>query len=248
MKENTLEEMLRNLYALQLVDLKLEEIHELKGDLPGIVDALQAQVDEADASLKKLTDQSKALKIERERADSDIVELTEKIEKYKNQQLQVKSNKQYDALSKEIDAAESTITGREKTLESFEGKMQTTKTDIDAITAKLTELNAELDDRQKDLAEVNKEHEKEETKYRQERSKLSAKIAKPEIERYERIRKAKGGKAVVLVKRGSCGGCFGTIPPQWILELRQSTRMMMCEHCGRIIVSDSVVAENAVAG
>jgi predicted nucleic acid-binding Zn-ribbon protein len=119
------------------------------------------------------------------------------------------------------------------------------KSDLDAAQATIDELTAELDEKQKELREVSREHEKEENKFKDQRKKMAEKIDKADLERYERIRKAKGGSAVVAVKRESCGGCYHRIPPQKILELRQNVRLFTCEHCGRILVSDEVVSLSA---
>jgi predicted nucleic acid-binding Zn-ribbon protein len=242
MKETTLEKRLVCLYQLQQIDQELQFIRELKGDLPEIVENLERQIAESKAKVKELNEVLKQLKKERDEADAEIISLMEKIEKYKSQQLQVKSNKQYDALSREIDMATEKVSQLEKEMELSEGKMQTTKTDIEKLSASIEELLGEYEERAKELKEVNKEHEKEETRFVQQREKLVSKIEKSDLERYERIRKAKGGKAVVPVKRNACGGCFNRIPPQKILELRRNSKLYTCEQCGRILVSDEIVA------
>jgi len=241
MKEITVENKLKYLYALQQVDSRLQEVEELKGDLPMIVEELESRVGSLKAKLKELNEFAKQAKIDRNNADVEIIELTEKIEKYKSQQLNVKSNKQYDALTREIEMAESKVTRLEKEMETLEGKMEIAKKDIETNSEQLEEAGAELDGRRKELRELNKEHEKEELKLRHERDKLLVRLDKIDIERYERIRKAKGGNAIVPVKRGACGGCFNRVPPQKILEIRQNSRLYSCEHCGRILVSDRIV-------
>lgn len=241
-----MENKLTFLFALQQVDLQMQEIHDLKGDLPGIVDNLEAKASELKTKLQQLNDTIKNAKINRDKADVEIIDLGEKVEKYKSQQLQVKSNKQYDALTKEIESAESRSTQLEKDMELFEGKVQLAKTDIETVTTQYEEVSAELDERKKELKEVNKEHEKEETKLQHEREKLLVRIEKSDLERYERIRKAKGGKAVVAVKRGACGGCFNRVPSQKILELKQNAKFFTCEHCGRILVSDEIAGKSTV--
>jgi uncharacterized protein len=246
MKEITLENRLKYLYALQIVDSQLQEVHELKGDLPGLVDELESKVDEMKSKLKELNSVLKQSKISRDSADVEIVDLTEKVEKYKNQQLNVKSNKQYDALTREIEASEKKSVQLEKDMETFEGKMESAKNDIEALTVQLELTSSELDEKKKELREVNKEHEKEESKYRHERDKIMARIDKQDIERYERIKKAKGGVAVVPIKRDACGGCFSRVPPQKILEIRQNARFFTCEHCGRILVSDHIVSVSKI--
>jgi hypothetical protein len=241
MKESMVENKLRLLYSLQQVDSQLQEVHELKGDLPSIVAELDSKVATIKAKIKELNDLIKKSRIERDKADVEIIDLAEKIEKYKSQQLQVKSNKQYDALTKEIEAAEARSESQEKSMAELEGKMQLAKKDVDDLAAQLLESSKELEEKQKELREVNKEHEKEELKLEHERDKLLARIDKTDLERYQRIKKAKGGKAVVPIKRSSCGGCYNRIPPQKLLELRQNNKFYVCEHCGRILVSDHVV-------
>jgi predicted nucleic acid-binding Zn-ribbon protein len=238
------EKKLQLLYTLQQVDSELQNIHEMKGDLPQIVADLQEKADDFKQKIKQLNDAVKQAKIARDEADVEIIDLGEKIEKYKKQQLQVKSNKQYDALTREIENAEERSRKMVKEMDVLEGKMVSSKAESETYAAQLEEVSAELADRAKELKEVNKEHEKEESKLFHEREKLLVRIDKADLERYERIRKAKSGMAVVAVKRGACGGCFKRVPPQKILELRQNSYVYQCEHCGRILVSDQIVEKS----
>lgn len=242
-----MENKLRQLYALQLVDSNLDELEELKGDLP-------AEIRELEEREKGLLDQRTALEnamrtafVQRDNADGEILTLREKAEKYKTQQYQVRNNREYDALTKEMDTAQDTITRLEKEMEILEGKATLARGDIEVITAQAVELAALLAEKRAALAEVSKTTEAEELKYRHERDKIVHKIAKPDLTQYERIRKAKKGKAVVPVKKGACGGCFARVPPQKLLELRQNSKLYMCEHCGRIIVSDEIAVSGGTA-
>ena len=236
-----IEDKLKLLYALQRVDSELQEVHELKGDLPSIVAELEGKAAEMKAKIKELQASVKQAKVARDSADGEIVTLASKIERYKGQQLQVKSNEQYDALTREIEMAQQRSSRFEAEMDDLETKMVTAKTEADGLAAPLEELTGELTEKQKELREINKAHEKEELKLQHERSKILARVDKADFERYERIRHAKGGKAVVPVKRGACGGCFSRIPPQRILEIRQNERFFACEHCGRMLVSDQIV-------
>jgi uncharacterized protein len=239
------ENRLKHLYALQLVDLQLQEIHEMKGDLPKIVEELEEKVDSLKTKSKELTATIKQIKIDRDKADVEIVDLAEKVEKYKSQQLNVKSNKQYDALTKEIDAAEKKSSQLEKEMELSEGKLELSKQDLDATTKLFEDASQEYDERKKELREVNKEHEKEELQLQHQREKAITRIDKADLDRYERIKNAKSGVAVVPIKRNACGGCFSRVPPQKMLEIRQNSKLYTCEHCGRILVSDHIVSISA---
>jgi hypothetical protein len=241
-----LETRLTYLFALQQVDSQLQEIHELKGDLPRIVAELQGTLDGSSKKLKELTELVTQLKIDRDNTDVELISCSEKIEKYKGQQLQVKSNKQYDALSREIETMETLIEQSKKNLEAYEGKIQISQQDIETLSKEIETTTAELTEKKAELAEVNKEHEIEETRLVHEREKIVARIKKEDINRYERIKNAKNGTAVVAIKRNACGGCFNRVPPQKILELRNNNYIYVCEHCGRIIVSDGVVEKSSV--
>lgn len=235
-----MENRLRLLYALQLVDLQLDELQDMKGDLPGIVANLQERLNEKQAQKKTFETTVKDSLVKRDTADNDILSLKEKIEKYKAQQFQVKTNKQYDTLAREIDMAQESITRLTKDLEVLEGRATVAKDDVTKVDPEITEIQTELEERQKELDAVNKEHEDEELRLKHQREKIAARIKKDDITMYERIRKAKDGKAVVPVKRNACGGCYNRVPPQRVLELRKNDMMMTCERCGRVIVSDEI--------
>jgi predicted nucleic acid-binding Zn-ribbon protein len=236
----TLETRLRLLYTLQQIDASLDELIELKGDLPKIVAELQARLDEKTAELGRLEETMKTSLIRRDEIDLEIIALREKIERYKEQQFQIKTNRQYDALSREIDAAQERIVQLQKEMEIVEGKADLAKKDREKLSIEIADAQKELDERKGELEGVNREHEEEELKLRHEREKLVVRINPNDLRTYERIRNAKLGKAVVPVRRNACGGCYKRVPPQTVLELRKHDRIMTCEHCGRILVSDDI--------
>jgi predicted nucleic acid-binding Zn-ribbon protein len=238
--EKPLVQRLRGLFVLQKIDIQLDEIDAEKGDLPEQVLRLEEKLNNHKTQIQHLRDNSKAWKVERDKADVDILTFDEKIEKLKNQQFQVRSNKEYDALTKEITHVENQIEKQKKQMTELEGRMQVAKEDIDKLEKELNDVEGELKEKRKELEEVSAINEDEESKLQHERDKILARIEKADLAMYERIRKAKGGLAVVQVRRGSCGGCHNRIPPQRLLELRQHEKLFKCEHCGRILVSDEV--------
>jgi predicted nucleic acid-binding Zn-ribbon protein len=233
------------LYALQGVDSNYDDLQELKGDLPGLVQELQDKIKDQENLKKSLEDTVTQSFVSRDEADSEIVSLREKIEKYKAQQFEVKSNKQYDALGREIDYSQGRITKLTRELEQLESKASFAKEDAQKIGPEMEQLKAELKEKSDELALVNKEHEEEELKLRHEREKLVARIQKSDLQMYERIRKAKTGLAVVPVKRNACGGCYNRVPPQRVLELRKNSRITTCERCGRILVSEELAKDSS---
>jgi predicted nucleic acid-binding Zn-ribbon protein len=242
-----LESKLRNLYTLQLIDNTLDELNELKGDLPAQVAQLNGTLEDLNRRIAELDQTMKSAFSMRENADNEILSLKEKLERYKAQQLEVRTNREYDALTREMEHAELAVARLEQEMEALENKATLARNDIEVLRKEADEIIKQLDEKQKQLLEVSKANEDEELKYTHEREKIVARIAKSDLIVYERIRGAKKGKAVVKVIKGSCGGCFNVVPPQKLLELRQNTRLFTCERCGRILVSDEIAQTVTVA-
>jgi hypothetical protein len=224
-----------------LVDSNLDELQELKGDLPKIVAELSETIKGKLAQKKELDDILKKSIVNRDKTDVDILSLKEKIEKYKTQQFQVKTNKQYDMLAREVDHAQEKITKLQREMDELEGKAEFAKEDAEKLRPEIETLQAEFTDRKKELTAVNKEHEDEELKFQHQREKIISRVSKADYQMYDRIRKAKEGRAIVQVQRNSCGGCFNRVTPQRVLELRKNSTLITCERCGRVLVSDAIV-------
>ncbi len=241
-----MEETLRLLYLLQKVDSNLDDVEELKGDLPETVRDLKKKIAEltekADAK-QKFIDEFVA---SRNTADNDIKDFEEKLKKYKEQQYQVRNNKEYDAITKEIDFAEETVKTLTKQFEDFENQMSIAKSELEEYQKTLNELNETLKEIADELAIVSKETEDEELKYNHEREKIVTRLNKDIIGRYDKIRSGRG-KAVSTIRKQSCSGCGNRVPPQHIMEIRRNDKIYLCQHCGRIIVSDELAqTANAV--
>jgi len=236
---------LQYLHKLQQIDSSLDELQEEKGDLPGQVRGLEEQLEIVRTQRSQSEQAMKAAFTQRDNADNEIIGLKARLEKYKSQQFAVRTNREYDALTREMDGAVEAVRRLEKEMEQLEIKGATARTAIEELATKIGELETQLDERRAALAEVSKSTEVEELEFNHQRQKVVARIAKPDLAAYERIRKAKKGMAVVPVKKGACGGCFNRVPPQKLLELRQNDRLYTCERCGRIIVSDEIAQTSA---
>ena len=242
-----MEETLKLLYRLQTVDSSLDELEEMKGDLPAVVASLQSSVDSYQSLITEKQNIITSSVMARDKADVDILEFKEKLEKYKAQQYEVRNNKEYDALTKEIDFATESIKNLEKQFASLENAMTSAKSEIDAATVQLEEVKKHLDEKTAELAEVSKANEEEELQLKHQKEKIIVRLKGDTLSRYDRIRKGRSGKAVAVVRRNSCGGCHNKIPPQRLLELRTQKKMFMCEHCGRILISEELARSSATA-
>lgn len=241
MERSLLEKRLCLLYALQSTDIQLDELEELKGNLPEKVNELTLNQNKLEEKIEELNNSIKNNIIKSNDADVELISLSENIEKYKKQQFEVKSNKQYDALTREIENAESRVEQLVKEIDFLEGQIKNQKEEVETLQKELNTVVDELNDRKKELEIILKANEKEELLYQQKREKLIAQISHQDLQQYQRIRTAKNGRAIVAVKRNSCGGCYNSVTAQTLVELRQNEKLFTCEHCGRILVSDYIV-------
>ena len=231
---------LKILYQFQQIDDQLDELEELRGDLPNAVRELEDQINslKEDTSSKE-KEQKDSLK-KREENEGEIEKQKENQKKFKAQLYQVRNNKEYDALTKEIDHTDDLISKLEAENDGLADLSKSLTDQIEDIKPKFFELKDELKAKEADLKEIIKANEKEEAKLLKERKKIEGEVKKPDLSAYKRIRKAKRGKAVSTIKRSACSGCHNIVPSQRQLEIRRNNRLFFCEYCGRILVSAEI--------
>ena len=233
------EEKLKTLYELQAADSEIDKIIQLRGELPAEVAALEEEIaglKERSAEICAVVDQYNRNIAEAKLA---IAEHESVIEKYQRQLETISNSREYDSLNKEIENQELLRQIAEKTIND-------TRYEIGAKKASLDEIKDLLNIRQEDLAAKKHELEtiveetaKEEAVLRERREACAAKIDARTMSAYERIRASVHNHlAVVGIYNGdSCGGCFNTITPQRRVEVASNKKLIICEHCGRIIIN-----------
>ena len=163
---------------------------------------------------------------------------------YKEQQNNVRNNREYDAITKEIEYQELEIELAEKRLREYAGAMKTKKALLETAEAAAAERAADLKLKKDELEGIETEMAPQIAEYEAQAEAAKAKIDERLIVAYNRIRRnVRNGLAVVTVQRDSCGGCFNHIPPQRQADIRQGKKLIVCEYCGRILVADEEQAE-----
>jgi predicted nucleic acid-binding Zn-ribbon protein len=232
------------LYQLQQIDNQLDELEDLRGDLPNMVRELEEKINSFIGDIDAKEKEQKDSITKRGDNEDEIEKLKENQKKFKAQLYQVRNNKEYDALTKEIDHTEEHINKLEAENNSLADRSKVLTLEMEEITPKLDELKQELKVKEADLKEIIKANEREESKLLGERKKLESEVKKNDLSAYMRIRKAKKGLAVATIKRSACSGCHNIVPSQRQLEIRRNNRLFFCEYCGRILVS-SEIADDA---
>lgn len=241
-KETTVAEKLDALYALQKIDSQIDKIRTVRGELPLEVQDLEDEIEGLETRIKNLQDEAKEL--ETEVADRKIAmkDAEAAIVKFKDQQNNVRNNREFESLAKEIEYQELEIKLHDKRMKEAKIKITAKKEVLDEAKERLELRKGDLKVKQDELNEIVGETQKEEEALIAQSEKAKSLIDSRLIAAYDRLRSnAKNGLAVVGVDRDSCGGCFNKIPPQRQLDIDTRRKVIVCEHCGRILVPAEVV-------
>jgi len=245
-KEITVEDKLKALYSLQLVDSKIDKIRIVRGELPLEVQDLEDEVTGLNKRIDKINGEIAELEQNISDRKNLIIDAEAAIEKYKEQQNNVRNNREYDSLSKEIEFQTLEIELANKRIKESKAKIDGKKEILTENQEKLDARSADLKLKQGELDSIVSETEKEEKDLEAESRKAEEVIDERLLIAYKRVRGSmRNGLAVVSVERESCGGCFNSIPPQRQLDIRLRKKVLVCEHCGRILV-DPELAEDVV--
>jgi len=239
--ESSVTEKIDALYNLQVIDSSIDKIRIIRGELPLEVQELEDEVISLTEKLNSLTEELNELETEISNRKNSTKDAKESITKYTEQQKNVRNNREYDAISKEIEFQGLEIELNDKKIKEAKFKIESKSSTIEAAKVKVEERTKDLEIKKQDLASIIAETEEEEEKLQKKSEKAKKGIEERMVVAYERLRNnALNGLAVVSVERDSCGGCFNQIPPQRQLDIEARTKIIVCEHCGRILVEPPV--------
>lgn len=246
--EQTVEQKLKALYELQTLHTKIDKIRQIRGELPMEVADLEDEVAGLETRIQKLKgelDDTEDSIVSRKNMIKDAQNL---IKKYETQLKEVKNNREYDALTKEVEIQNLEIQVCEKKIREF-GFDINSKTEIyEKALADLETRRKDLDIKKGELETITAETEKDEQTLNVRAQSAETSIEDRLLTAYNRLRNnANNGLAVVTIDRDSCSGCFNQIPPQRQLDIRQRKKIIVCEHCGRILVDEALTLEQEVS-
>lgn len=244
--EKTVSQKLDALKNLQSIDSQLDEIKKVRGALPEEVADLEDEIAGYETRVEKFNTELAELEGNISDHKTQIKNSESLIKKYEEQQMNVRNNREYDAITKEMELQNLEIQISEKRIKEAYVKIEVKKEEIEKTKGELSERQKDLETKKSELQVLTKESEAEEKKLLGEREKSSKNIEERLLISYTKLRdNARNGLAVVPVDRGACGGCFNVVPPQRQADIRDSKKITVCEHCGRILaeVTDEIVPE-----
>ena len=236
-KDLTVEERLKTLFQLQTTLSHIDEKRALRGELPLEVEDLENEVEglsvRHERIVQEITDYRNAV----EQRSADIEAAKESVERYNQQLNEVKNNREYDMLTKEIDFQTLEIELCQKKIREAQQRINDREHDRERVEDLINDRERDLEDKRSELDEIMQETREEEEILKSKARDLEQKIETRLLQSFKRIRKnARNGLGIVYVQRDACGGCFNKIPPQRQLDVKMHKKIIVCEHCGRILI------------
>ena len=242
--EYSVEEKLRAMYDLQLIDSRIDKIRSVRGELPLEVEDLEDEVEGLDFRINKINEELSELENGIKEKQNKIEESKAMITKYNDQQKNVRNNRAFESLRKEIEFQELEIQYSEKQINELKLGIEEKKEKLEETTTLKDERKAHLDHKKDELNSIMKETEKEESALMKKSEEFEKKIDDSLLISYKKIRSSvKNGLAIVPVERGASAGSFFVIPPQVQLDIASRKKFITDEYSGRILV-DKDLAED----
>lgn len=243
-KELSVEDKLRALYDLQLIDTRIDEIRNVRGELPLEVEDLEDEVAGLTTRLDKLKSDLEVIEENIKIKKNAIEDHKESIKRYTKQQESVRNNREFNSLTKEVEFQELEIQLAEKQIKEMKASIEHKKEVISNSKEKLETKSSHLKHKKSELDAIMAETAKEETFLTEKSAEYQGMIEERLLSAYNRIRSSvRNGLAVVSIERGASAGSFFTIPPQTQVEIAARKKIITDEHSGRILVDTSLAEE-----
>ena len=232
-------EKLDILLRLQAIDSELDDIKKIRGALPEEVSDLEDEIAGYQTRFDKFEGDVKGLEEEVENHKMAVKESEALIKKYEEQQMNVRNNREYDAITKEVELQQLEIQISEKRTKEAYAKIEQTKEQVESTRELIDQRKKDLESKQEELDKIVAESEADEKSLLNKREKVAKEIGDADrklLEYYEKLRASlSNGLAVVKVVRGAAEGCNIIIPPQRIVEIKDKKRIIFDEYSGRIL-------------
>ncbi len=223
------------LLKLQTIDYDLGELQRSKEYLPDMMENLDREIKEASEKLNSAKVELEQSKLNQANLELEIKTKEAELQKYQQQMMTIKTNKEYDALVAQIDTIKNHISNRETELLETIDRIAALDKDIAEYQGKVDQVSVnnqrQLEVLQEKLNSIGDKVSGKEN----ERTELTVAIPKRVVSVYERVRKGKGDHAVVVVKKRACGACYKALTAKKIQDIRRNEKILTCDNCGRLL-------------
>ena len=244
--EVSIEQKLKALYKLQIIDSQISKLQIVRGELPNEVADLEDDIAGMETRLANMANDVKAIEETISQNKTRILDAKALAKKYEKQLEGVKNNREYDALNKEIEIQGLEQQAADKRIKNANFESEQKKNAITALDTELVGRKQDLKNKKGELESIIAETEKEEANLNVDRAKAVTVADERLVASYNRIRTSmKNGIGVAVIMRESCGGCFAGIPPQRQADIKLRKKIIVCENCGRVLVDPELAEEVA---
>lgn len=244
--EVSIEQKLKALYRLQIIDSQISKLQIVRGELPNEVADLEDDIAGMETRLANMANEVKAIEETISQNKTRIMDAKALAKKYEKQLEGVKNNREYDALNKEIEIQGLEQQAADKRIKNANFDLEQKKNAITALDTELVGRKQDLKNKKGELEGIIAETEKEEANLNIDREKAVSVADERLVASYNRIRTSmKNGIGVAVIMRESCGGCFAGIPPQRQADIKLRKKIIVCENCGRVLVDPELAEEVA---
>lgn len=247
--EQSAQEKLKTLYELQAVDNDIDKLVQLRGELPEEVASLEEEVESLKAKRVRMEQLIDGYNQNIASSKKEIEEFDSEIEKYRSQLENISNSREYDSINKELENQDLLRAIAEKNINEAREAIDDKKVDLDRISDRITIREGDLESKKQELSSIVESTAKEEAALSKRRETYTAKLDERTLSAYERIRKSTHNHLAVVTLfpknddgtcGDACGGCFHTITPQRLIDIALGKKLVICEHCGRIIVNPDI--------
>ena len=244
--EISIEQKLKALYKLQLIDSKIDTLRSVRGELPMEVSDLEDEIAGYETRLGNVQAEIKKMDESISINKNKIVDAKALVKKYEKQLENVKNNREYEALTKEIEIQGLEQMAAEKRIKNIQFDIEQKKSSLDNLQSDLEGRKTDLKTKKGELDNIINETEKEEQELLKVRATAVTVADERLVSSYERIRRGvRNGIGVANIQRDSCSGCFAGIPPQRQSDIKQRKKIIVCENCGRVLIDSGLSDEIA---
>jgi len=226
---------LEKLIALQEADREVERLNQEIALLPRRVAEIESKLADTRVRIEKAKAAIAATQKDRKKLETEIQDHQQKISKYRDQSLSVKTNEQYKALLQEITFAEQAIRGCEDKILDGMLAVETQEKNLKAAEAELKQETAEIEKEKADARARTEQDQKELAEWTARRNGLRSEISGDVVPYYDRVVKLRKSGIAEVREDGKCGACNVMLRPQTFNEVRANDRIIACDSCGRIL-------------
>lgn len=229
------------LYKLQEIDTRVLQVEQSAAELPVRIRALEGELEGKRTELGALHSEAEQKRTEQRDAESLIADETAKIQKWKRRLNDIKTPREYQALSREVEQGERLVHEQEDRVLALSEEIQGKQAVIQEKEAELKANEARVNGEIRELKDKQSKLSREAAEIKRGREAITKTLPAPLLKQYDRIRERRGGSAIALTKGSSCSGCNVEIRPQQMVEVRKLNSLQTCAKCNRILILESLV-------